>query len=40
MISSIINIIILFGVPALIILLPILWLPTGVKAIFKKELRM
>ena len=36
--STLINIIVLFGVPALLILLPSLWLPVGVRAVFKKEL--
>ena len=36
--STFINIIVLFGVPALLILLPTMWLPAGVRAIYKKEL--
>ncbi|MBR6062430.1 MAG: ABC transporter permease subunit, partial [Spirochaetales bacterium] len=36
--STFINIIVLFGVPALLILLPSVWLPVGVRAEYKKEL--
>ena len=36
-ISTIINTIVLFGVPILIIVLPLFLLPVGVRAIFKKE---
>ncbi len=38
MIGTIINILVLFGVPALLVLIPSLWCPTGVRAIYKKEL--